>query len=115
MPLVKLAVSIPVADNQREVLLSAISKAVAEVTGKPERYMMVVLESAAVMLAGQSGPGAYADVRAIGGLTPETNGRLSKEICRVLDQRLGIPSDHVYITYTEVAATNWGHNGKTLG
>jgi phenylpyruvate tautomerase PptA (4-oxalocrotonate tautomerase family) len=66
------------------------------------------------MFAGKTGPGAFVDVRGIGGLNPETNVRLSKEICRILNQQMAIPADRVYLNFTDVPATHWGWNGKTF-
>ena len=115
MPLIKITSSVEVPVDKRDAFLAAVSKNAAVITGKPERVMMVVLDAGSVMLDAKSGPGAYVDVRAIGGLTPETNTKLAAQLCALLKQWLNIPSDRVYLTFTEVAATNWGHNGKTIG
>ena len=115
MPFVRITTTAEVSGTQRDQVLAAVSKAAAEATGKPERYMMVLLDTGAVLLGGQSGPSAFVDVRAIGGLTPAVNGRLSAALCAVLEQFLQVPKDRVYLTFTEFAATHWGHNGKTFG
>ncbi|MEI8138749.1 MAG: hypothetical protein WCI03_02660 [bacterium] len=41
----------------------------AEATGKPERYMMVVFETGSVMLGGKPGPGAFACSKSWTGLS----------------------------------------------
>ena len=115
MPLIKITSSVEVPADKRETFLAAVSKAVATATGKPERYMMVVLETGSVLFDAKAVPGAYADVRAIGGLTPEVNAKISAQVCALLKQWLNISGECVYLTFTEVAATNWGHNGKTFG
>ena len=115
MPLIKITSSVELPADKRDALLVAVSKAASAVTGKPERYMMVTLESGAFLFDAKTGPGAYVDVRAIGGLTPEVNGKLSAQLCTLLKQTLGVPGERIYLTFTEVAGTNWGHNGKTFG
>lgn len=95
--------------------MTAISAATAKATGKPERYMMIMLERAEVCLGGEHGPGAFVDVRGIGGLTPEVNKALSESISGALETELGIPPERVYLTFTDVAATNWGWRGSTFG
>ncbi len=115
MPLIKITSSVEVPADKREAFLAAVSKTMSAATGKPERVMMVVLDAGSVMLDTKSGPGAYADVRAIGGLTPEVNAKITAQVCALLKQWLSIPGERVYLTFTEVAATNWGHNGKTFG
>ncbi|MBU1863657.1 MAG: tautomerase family protein [Candidatus Omnitrophica bacterium] len=115
MPLVKLSVSTTVADDKREEVLKGTSKIITEYTGKPERYVMVTLATEAVMLAGSSGAGAFADIRGIGGLTPEVNKKISDKLCNLLNQTLRIPTVRTYITFTDVPASNWGWNGSTFG
>jgi phenylpyruvate tautomerase len=115
MPFVRITTTTDVPAAQRDELLAVVSRAAAEATGKPERYMMVLLDTGAVMLGGQGGPGAFVDVRAIGGLTPAVNANLSASLCAAIEQGLKVPKDRVYLTFTEFPATNWGHNGRTFG
>ena len=76
---------------------------------------MVSVGQASISLAGKAGPAAFVDVRAIGGLTPAANKKLSESICAVLKKEVGIPPDRVYATFTDVAASSWGFNGGTFG
>jgi phenylpyruvate tautomerase PptA (4-oxalocrotonate tautomerase family) len=66
-------------------------------------------------MGGKIKPVAYADVRGIGGLTPKVNATVSKEIAAFLKKELNLDSENIYITFTEVAATNWGWKGGTFG
>lgn len=114
MPLIKLDVS-NVLDEQCNKLLPALSKMLAETTGKPEKYVMATVGKMAALMAGQSGPAAFADIRGIGGLTPAVNKKVSQALCILLKEQLQIPPDRVYMTFTDVPATNWGFNGGTFG
>lgn len=115
MPYIKITSSVSLPDEKIDSFLATVSKAVSEVTGKPEKVMMVAFDTATIMFDRQSGPGAFVDVRAIGGLTPQTNGKLSARLCAVIKEGLGIPGDKVYLTFIDVPATNWGMNGATFG
>ncbi len=115
MPLVKISSSVELPANKRELFLAAVSSAVAEVTGKPERYMMVTCDTGSFLLDGKGGPAAYVDVRAIGGLTPPINGKLSARLCDLLLTWMTIPGERVYLTFTDLPATHWGHKGATFG
>lgn len=115
MPFLKITSSVAIAADQREPMLAAVSKAVAEATGKPERYMMVALDAGSILLAGKPGPAAFVDVRAIGGLTPAVNAKIAAQVCGLLQKWLHIPGDRVYLTFIDVPGTNWGHNGSTIG
>ena len=55
------------------------------------------------------------DIRSIGGLTDEVNRKLSQQVCKLLNDSLGIPPDRVYLNFTDVEAGNWGWNGSTFG
>jgi len=115
MPLARLHLPKLVPADRQNALLSAVSKAIVAATGKPESYVMVTLEPTAVLMADKPGEGAFVDVRGIGGLTPAVNRRLSRAICDLLKKELQIPSDRVYLNFTDVAAENWGWNGETFG
>jgi len=115
MPLLKLQTSAALSDESRNDLLASLSKIMAETTGKPERYVMVTVTTDAVLMSGQSGPAAFADVRSIGGLNSEVNQRLSQQICQTLKSALGIPPERVYLNFTDVPADAWGWNGGTFG
>jgi len=115
MPLIKVETSAAIPETRRTPVLAACSKILAETTGKPERYCMAVLESGAILMAGKPAAAAYIDIRGIGGLTPAVNKALTKALCALLQKELGIEPGNVYITFTDVPAANWGHNGSTFG
>lgn len=116
MPLIKLQTTVSVPDERREAITAAASRLLAEATGKPEQYVMVVLESAlAGAMAGKPAACAFADVRGIGGFNREVNTAVTRDVCALLKKELGIAPEAVYITFTDVAAVNWGWNGRTFG
>ncbi len=93
MPLLKLETTVVLSEDNRKSLLTSLSKAVAGTIGKPEQYVMV----------------------SIGGLTGDVNRKLSQQICKLLNDSLGIAPDRVYLNFTDVEASNWGWNGSTFG
>jgi len=115
MPLLRLQTSAPVADAQRQPLLAALSRTVAECIGKPERYVMITLEESALMLAGQEDLTAFADVRSIGGLNGSVNKQITQRVCNLLNEFLGISPDRVYLNFSNIAADHWGWNNSTFG
>ncbi len=115
MPLLKLHTSVPVFKEKQDVLLSSLSSIIAEKIGKPTRYVMVAIEEGPVMMSGKSGNAAFVDVRSIGGLTSEVNNAITKGVCRVLKEYLGIPPDRVYIVFSNITAGNWGWDNRTFG
>ena len=69
----------------------------------------------AMMMSGKDGDAAFVDIRSIGGLTEDVNRKLSQQVSKLLKDSLGIPSDRVYLNFTDVEAGNWGWNGNTFG
>jgi phenylpyruvate tautomerase len=114
MPLLKLETSQPLDAQKCAALLPALSRIVAESIGKPEEYVMATINHTSILMSAKSGHAAFVDVRSIGGLSRTVNQQISKKVCSLLAQNLGIPPERVYLNFTNVEAENWGWNGNTF-
>ena len=112
MPLINLRTNI--SDVQApDALLKKLSDALASATGKPESYVMTLLESGVPMtFAGSEEPCAFVEIKSIGALTPPA---MSDQFCELIKSSLGIPKDRIYIGFDDVNASDWGWNGRTFG
>jgi phenylpyruvate tautomerase PptA (4-oxalocrotonate tautomerase family) len=115
MPLLQLETTVPLSEEKRKALLASLSKTVAGTIGKPEQYVMVTISQTAFMMSGKPGDAAFVDVRSIGGLTNDVNRKLSQQVCKLLNESIGIPPDRVYLNFADVEAISWGWNGSTFG
>ena len=115
MPLLRIETTVVLTEDQRQALLASLSKTVAETIGKPQQYVMVTASQAAMQMSGSPEDAAFVDVRSIGGLTGEVNRKLSKKVCELLHESLGIPPNRIYLDFTDVQASHWGWNGSTFG
>ena len=115
MPLLKLETTVVLSEDERNALLASLSRAVARAIGKPEQYVMVTVGQAAILMSGKASDGAFVDIRSIGGLSGDVNRKLSQQVCKLLNDSLGIPPDRVYLNFTAVEVGNWGWNGSTFG
>jgi phenylpyruvate tautomerase len=115
MPLLELKTTVSLTEAKRDELLAALSKIVARDLGKPEQYVMVILESEPMLMSGLPGPAAFADIRSIGGLSPAVNQKLACDLSEILRNQAGIPLDRIYLNFTDVPAAAWGWNGCTFG
>jgi phenylpyruvate tautomerase len=115
MPLLKLETTVTLPEEKQKALLAALSKAVAATIGKPEQYVMVTASQAAMLMSGGPGEAAFVDIRSIGGLTGDVNRKISQQVCKLLNDSLGIALNRVYLNFTDVKANNWGWNGSTFG
>jgi len=112
MPLITVRTSLPVVEDA-PALLQDLSAALAAQTGKPEAYVMTLLDTAVPMtMGGSSDPCAYVEVRSIGALSPPA---MTAAFCQLISTRTGIPASRIYISFDDVQASNWGWNGHTFG
>jgi phenylpyruvate tautomerase PptA (4-oxalocrotonate tautomerase family) len=94
-------------------LLKVLSSTLAEQTGKPEAYVMTLLETAVPMtFAGSSEPCAYVEIKSIGALKPPA---MTAAFCNLIREHTGIPADRIYVAFEDVRASSWGWNGRTFG
>jgi len=112
VPLITLRTSLPAVEGSTE-LLQDLSAALAQQTGKPESYVMTMLEAAVPMtFGGSSEPTAYVEIKSIGSLRPPA---MSAAFCDLISARTGIPANRIYIQFEDVAAGSWGWDGRTFG
>lgn len=95
-------------------LLREFSRAVAQMLGKPERYVMVrFVQEPHLIFAGTSEPCAYLELKSIG--LPEAEaGRYSATLCRLVERHFGIMPQRTYIEFSRAEAGLWGWNSGTF-
>lgn len=114
MPLLKIRTNIDIPATNRIPLLKLASENVAGILNKPERYVMVMLESNPDMLfAGSGDPLAYLELKSIGLPQGETK-TLSQALCQLITEQLGIDSDRIYIEFADAQRHMWGWDGGTF-
>ncbi|MFA9461453.1 phenylpyruvate tautomerase MIF-related protein [Thiohalorhabdus sp. Cl-TMA] len=116
MPLLRLETNqvLSTSESRREFLGAASGK-VAELLGKPERTVMVTLETGRDLLfAGTDEPAAFVELASLG-LPLERTAHLSAELCAFLREGLGISPARVYIHFQDVERHLWGTNSTTFG
>tara|TARA_B100001996_G_scaffold303928_1_gene244766 strand:+ start:344 stop:682 length:339 start_codon:yes stop_codon:yes gene_type:complete len=112
MPFIQINTSTKsVVDNG--LLQKEISKMVADLTGKPESYVMTMIQSNSQMtFAGSDEPCCFIKLKSIGSLTPSS---MSKSLCELIESKTNIQANRIYIEFSDVKASNWGFNGSIFG
>ena len=96
-----------------ESLQKEISKKVATLTGKPESYVMTILQTNMEMtFAGSNEPCCFIKLKSIGSLEPSS---MTDTICNLIASKTNIPQNRIYIEFIDVKASNWGYNNSTFG
>ena len=113
MPMIDSKVTVRLSAEQKEELKTELGKLIA-ILNKSEAYLMVSMEDACDLWLGgrKLEKGAYVAVSLYGDAPKEAYDRLTGEICGLLQEKLGIPGNAVYVTYHPVS--DWGWNGKNF-
>ena len=115
MPAIILQTSVKCTDKQKNQLAADLSKICAAELGKPESYVMaIVQDNSVIYFGGEAKPAAMVNIKSIGGLNPTINTNLTKSICDLLMQTLHIAPNNTYLNFTDIAQHNWGWNGSTF-
>ena len=113
MPLIQINTSAASVLQDQNLLQKNISKLIANLTGKPENYVMTMIQLDTMMtFAGSDEPCCFIGVKSIGSLEPVA---MSKALCELISSSSNINMNRVYIEFTDVKASNWGFNGSTFG
>ena len=110
MPYVALHTNYPVSDQRKPKLLKYLSKLIQDELGKPESTVMIsILQPEAMIFAGDERMAAFVEVKGIN-LDPNHNTKLCGVICNAIEQEIGIPSDRIYINFSNIPGNMWGWN-----
>ena len=112
MPLVNLKTSSNQIKNEQD-LLESLSLEISRLTGKPEQYVMAIIQTGVPMsFAGTNASCCFVEVKSIGSLDPD---KMTNSLCNLIESKTGIPSNRIYIAFEDFEASKWGFNRKTFG
>ncbi len=112
MPLLKIETNVPVDDSQ--AMTTDCSRTVAEMLGKPERYVMVSLQhNPAMLFDGNDAPLAYLELKSLG-LPEDRTADFSATLCALMNKHLGVPADRTYIEFSSPPRHMWGWKSATF-
>lgn len=113
MPFINTNTNVAVSNEQREQLKTELGKAI-ECVGKSESWLMLSFEDNCKMYfkGDSSSPMAFVDISVFGKSTDEDCEKMTKELCRIYNEILGISPDKLYIKYS--GTTQWGWNNMNF-
>ncbi|MBR6229781.1 MAG: hypothetical protein IKQ97_08595 [Eubacterium sp.] len=113
MPFIDSKITVSVSREKRDAIKAKLGQAIS-VLGKGEGFLMVGFEDNYDLYFGGNHveKGAYVAISLFGSASPDSYSKMSGEVCRILEEELGIPGDRVYVTYREVS--DWGWNGRNF-
>lgn len=86
----------------------------AEILGKPESYVMTLVEDKISMtMSGSFEPTAYVELKSIN-LPEEQTSNLSQSLCQHIGSALKISPNRIYIEFSNAQRHLWGWDGRTF-
>ena len=110
MPYINVSTSVKVEDKKK--ILEEISILISSLTKKSKKFVMTKLDDDSVMNFDNQYPCCFIEIRSIGSLNPS---EMAKPISNFVYERMGIPTDKIYISFEDIPASMWAWNGRTFG
>ena len=110
MPFIDSKISMKLSEEQKIELKTELGKAIS-VMNKTENYLMVgILDGYDLFMGGKKlEKGAFISVQVLGDVNQSQSEKMTSEICRIVNEKLGIPGSNVYVNY--LGYRDWGWNG----
>jgi len=101
-------------EQEKNNFCLSVSAITAELLGKPESYVMTLLEASMTMtMSGTTEPAAYVELKSINLPENETS-TLSGNLCQHIGDSLKIDSNRIYIEFSNAQRHLWGWDGRTF-
>ena len=112
MPLLQINTNISVEDST--ALAKDASRIIAGMLGKPESYVMVMVNAdASLVFAGSEEPAAHLKLKSLG-LDEAKTADYSTHLCGFIQNILGIDPSRIYIEFSSPERHMWGWDGRTF-
>ena len=113
MPFIDVKTNKQISKADEITLKEQLGRAIAILPGKSETWLMLEFkDSCRMYFHGSNAPCAMVQVQVFGKINPEACERLTAEVCRIMQDVLGIPVDSTYVKYEEVGL--WGWNSQNF-
>ena len=114
MPYLKIQTNLPLTEKAEHSIMKNASSLVASELEKPEEYVMIAVQPDTPMFfAGSDDPVAFLELKSIA-LPGAKTKQLSRALCALIKEHLGIPMDRVYVKFIDVNHSMWGWKGDTF-
>ena len=110
MPYIHTQTNVSLTPETERLLTQDLGRAV-ECLGKSERWLMLRFEDRCRMAFGGDArePVCFVGISLFGECAPERTAEMTREVTRLLNERLNVPPERIYVRY--LSCGTWGWNG----
>lgn len=113
MPFINTNTNVKISDEKRKILKSKLGSAI-ELLGKSENWLMLSFDDECQMyFKGEDNfPMAFVDISVFGKSEDDACENMTRELCRIFNEVLGISPDKLYVKYS--GTNQWGWNNMNF-
>lgn len=112
MPFINTITNAEISKEKQFALKEKLGKAI-ELLGKSEGWLMISFNDKSNMFfKGEEAPMAFVDISVFGKSTDAQCEEMTKEMCRIYFEELGISPDMLYVKYS--GSNQWGWNNMNF-
>lgn len=113
MPFINTNTNVQISPENRGILKSKLGEAIT-ILGKSEDWLMLSFEDECDMYfkGDSSSPMAFVDISVFGSSSDEACEKMTKKLCDIYNEVLGISPDKLYVKYS--GSTQWGWNNMNF-
>lgn len=114
MPFIDTKLNVRLTEEKEAALKARLGEAITIFPGKSEYWLMMNFsdESRMWFRGYNNFPVAYVQIQLFGSSNEETCAQMTKTVCKIFQEELGISPEHIYVKYEFVDV--WGWNGENL-
>lgn len=114
MPFINTRLNIELPPEKEEILKARLGEAITVFPGKSEQWLMLAFaDRCRLWFHGEKDfPQAFVEVELLGEASSENCERMTKEICKIYSEELGISPDAIYVKFEFIR--EWGWNNQTF-
>lgn len=112
MPFINTTTNVEISKEKELALKNEFGKAI-ELLGKSESWLMLSFnDKSSMYFKGEESPMAFVDVSVFGKSTDVQCEQMTKEMCRIFNNVLGISPDKLYVKYN--GSSQWAWNNMNF-
>lgn len=114
MPFINTKLNIALTQEKEAILKAKLGEAITSFPGKSEYWLMMSFsDNSRMWFRGYNNfPIAYVEVQLFGSADSATCEKMTKTVCKIFKEELGISPEHVYVKYEFV--DEWGWNNENF-